>query len=188
MHYISVFETESERVDLMKNLLSIIAYQSWCGVALLHFTFALSRMDSILAWDQKDLINMRKIILDLQRTQAQVFRAALEHCLLETCINFLDWNSISSNDLADLLMLFKTDVVLHSRPRNKLLMKLKEMFSSEACKLTLNEAYKYCAECIQRIDASFNNADAGFEITSSSDLKKTVRIFVLFLEAFLISS
>ncbi|GBM25807.1 hypothetical protein AVEN_158119-1, partial [Araneus ventricosus] len=54
-NYLFGLEFPSEKVAFFRYLLSSIASHSWCIVALLHITVALSTLESTPSWDKSDM-------------------------------------------------------------------------------------------------------------------------------------
>ncbi|CAL1289518.1 unnamed protein product [Larinioides sclopetarius] len=57
--YLAGLESPREKVAFFRYLLNIIASQSWCIVALLHITVALSTLESTASWNKSDISLIR---------------------------------------------------------------------------------------------------------------------------------
>ncbi|XP_055954093.1 probable methyltransferase TARBP1 isoform X2 [Argiope bruennichi] len=187
-NYISGLKFPSEKVTFFRYLLNIIASQSWCIVALLHITVALSTLESTPSWSKSDISLIRNIVVNCQRSHEPAFRASLEYFMMECCTLFMDWNSLHIENLVELLSVFKSSAVSrHSKPWNNFAARIHELiFNESSGAITQDTATEYCTKNITKIlEVNINEApDADVE---EVELEKMARMLMLFADASVIS-
>jgi hypothetical protein len=104
-NFFSSIATSQDGV-FFKKLLQGISNISWAPIPLYHVTQALGKLPHVSAWDQEDLLILKKFLIDVIASHSVYLRAATQSMLLSALHSLTDVSSCDLTTVADLLSMF----------------------------------------------------------------------------------
>lgn len=98
--------------SFLEKLLAALSKRSWNGVSLMYISYALLGLGKVPVLGDSALLNVGAVIVDIQRFQEPVLRAAAQCYLLVVCLQLLDSRQVSYEQLSAFLGLFEREEVM----------------------------------------------------------------------------
>lgn len=98
--------------SFLERLLAALSRHSWNGVSLMYISYALLGLGKVPVLGDSALVNVGAVIVDIQRFQEPVLRAAAQCYLLVVCLQLLDSRKVSYEQLSAFLGLFEREEVM----------------------------------------------------------------------------
>ncbi|KAL1434975.1 hypothetical protein MTO96_001532 [Rhipicephalus appendiculatus] len=96
----------------LEKLFAALSKQSWNGVSLMYISYALLGLKKQPILGDSALVSVGAIIVDIQRFQEPVLRAAAQCYLLVVCLRLLDPTKVTYHQLSAFLGLFDREEVM----------------------------------------------------------------------------
>ncbi|XP_075723555.1 tRNA (guanosine(18)-2'-O)-methyltransferase TARBP1 [Rhipicephalus microplus] len=111
-HCHDVLSTVNKFGGFLEKLFAALSKQSWNGVSLMYISYALLGLKKQPILGDSALVSVGAIIVDIQRFQEPVLRAAAQCYLLVICLRLLDPTKVTYHQLSAFLGLFDQEEVM----------------------------------------------------------------------------
>ncbi|XP_075555672.1 tRNA (guanosine(18)-2'-O)-methyltransferase TARBP1 isoform X2 [Dermacentor variabilis] len=111
-HCQDLLSTTDKFGGYLEKLFAALSQQSWNGVSLMYISYALLGLKKQPVLGDSALVSVGAVILDIQRFQEPVLRAAAQCYLLVVCLRLLDPTKVNYHQLSAFLGLFERKEVI----------------------------------------------------------------------------
>lgn len=111
-HCHDVLSTTDKFGSFLEKLFAALSKQSWNGVSLMYISYALLGLKKQPVLGDSALVSVGAVIVDIQRFQEPVLRAAAQCYLLVVCLRLLDPTKVAYRQLSAFLGLFEREEVI----------------------------------------------------------------------------
>ncbi|XP_037500438.2 uncharacterized protein LOC119374423 [Rhipicephalus sanguineus] len=111
-HCHDMLSTTDKFGGFLEKLFAALSKQSWNGVSLMYISYALLGIKKQPILGDSALVSVGAIIVDIQRFQEPVLRAAAQCYLLVVCLRLLDPTKMTYHQLSAFLGLFDREEVM----------------------------------------------------------------------------
>ncbi|KAK8781770.1 hypothetical protein V5799_016887 [Amblyomma americanum] len=108
----NVLATPDKFGDFLGKFFAALSKQSWNGVSLMYISCALAGLKKQPVLRDAALVSVGEVIVDIQRFQEPVLRAAAQCYLLVVCLRLLDPTKVTYQQLSAFLGLFEKEEVM----------------------------------------------------------------------------